>query len=400
MSRMRRTLSVHTSLGPAINYTLQASIPSHMLTRCAAALPRPPWEPILYYSALCIMSFLLFCILVASYFEADRIFTADILKRRSKVASSQSSFDKSRVFDLKNIAGGGRMAPAAPATDTKCPPQQKAPIQEVHHGPREPQPRRKSIFIKPLIFLKSLFSRRHSSSDSGNRRPTTERQNSREKELRNGTLANTVKPAPGTTSADKPPSQADITATNHIADNHKMYANGKQVSNKRTKAAKRQQTDLITSTTELSGINVNDSTNNNRKQGNGARTDSSSIPNGSGVHRRVSDADHKTTTYPDKDFGRALSEPKSIPEQPKMMPASSLQSSYKRTDRGSGMNQLDIIDTPDMPLMSDSYEELKKEGEYMLDTLEIMFKMLFKTGEETLPCDVLNRIHTGCVCVI
>ena len=105
MSRIRRTLAVHTSLGINYTYTLQSTIPAHMLTKCASALPRPPWEPILYYSIICIMGFLLFCILVASFFEADRIFMADISKRRIKVSSATQTFDKGKVFDLKNIAG-------------------------------------------------------------------------------------------------------------------------------------------------------------------------------------------------------------------------------------------------------------------------------------------------------
>ena len=105
MSRIRRVLSMHTSLGPAINYTLQATVPAHMLSKCAAALPRPNWEPIIYYSAICIMGFLLFCIFVAAYFESDRIFHSDMFQRRSKVSSSTQTFDKGKVFDLKTVAG-------------------------------------------------------------------------------------------------------------------------------------------------------------------------------------------------------------------------------------------------------------------------------------------------------
>ncbi|KAK2170432.1 hypothetical protein LSH36_3g30072 [Paralvinella palmiformis] len=105
MSRIRRVLTLHTSLGPTINYTLQATIPAHMLSKCAAALPRPQWEPIIYYSTICIMGFLLFCIFVAAYFEADRIFHSDMFQRRLKVSSSTQTFDKGKVFDLKTIAG-------------------------------------------------------------------------------------------------------------------------------------------------------------------------------------------------------------------------------------------------------------------------------------------------------
>ncbi len=105
MSRVRRILSIHTSLGPTINYTLQASIPSSMLGRCSSALPRPWWEPFLYYSAVCFMVFLLLCILGAAYLDAERIFRTDLIKRRPKVSSSTQTFDKAKVFDLKSVAG-------------------------------------------------------------------------------------------------------------------------------------------------------------------------------------------------------------------------------------------------------------------------------------------------------
>lgn len=102
MSRIRQILTLHTSLGAPVNYSLQATIPTHMLTQCAAALPRPHWEPVLYYSMVLAMGFLLICVIVAAYFEADRLFTADVMKRRSEL--NQMTFDKSKVFDLKAIA--------------------------------------------------------------------------------------------------------------------------------------------------------------------------------------------------------------------------------------------------------------------------------------------------------
>ncbi|KAL5012217.1 hypothetical protein ScPMuIL_010768 [Solemya velum] len=52
MSRIQRMLTVYTSLGPPFNYTLQATVPPHTLSKCSAALPRPNWEPVLYYSVI------------------------------------------------------------------------------------------------------------------------------------------------------------------------------------------------------------------------------------------------------------------------------------------------------------------------------------------------------------
>ena len=101
-------LKMSTSLGPVMNFTLQASVPVHMLSKCTSALPRPSWEPLLYYSTVCAMVILLFGVLVAAYFDADRIIAADIVKRHLKqlgIGSSPQGFDKSKIFDLKTIVG-------------------------------------------------------------------------------------------------------------------------------------------------------------------------------------------------------------------------------------------------------------------------------------------------------
>ncbi|ESO93808.1 hypothetical protein LOTGIDRAFT_228573 [Lottia gigantea] len=111
MSRIRRSLTVYTSLGPPANYTLQATVPPHLLPKCSAALPRPNWEPVLYYSVLCVMGFFFFCILVAAYFEADRVIVADILRRKLKINSAAQIFDKGKVFDLNSIAGLSALHP-------------------------------------------------------------------------------------------------------------------------------------------------------------------------------------------------------------------------------------------------------------------------------------------------
>ena len=110
MSRIRQMLTLHTSLGEPVNYSLQVTIPAHMLTQCAAALPRPHWEPMLYYSTVLAMGFLFCCVGVAAYFESDRIFTADLLRRRTE---NHMVYDKAKVFDLKAIAAEGMFSSAS-----------------------------------------------------------------------------------------------------------------------------------------------------------------------------------------------------------------------------------------------------------------------------------------------
>jgi len=108
MSRIRQTLMLRTSLGAVpLNFTLQATIPANALSLCAATLPRPAWEPLLYYAAVLSMGFLLFGVVVASYFEADRISVADIIRRRAEMSHAATVFEKGRMFDLRSISRSG-----------------------------------------------------------------------------------------------------------------------------------------------------------------------------------------------------------------------------------------------------------------------------------------------------
>ena len=108
MSRIRQTLTLYTSLGATpLNFTLQATIPANALSLCAATLPRPAWEPLLYYATVLSMGFLLFGVLVASYFEADRISVADVIRRRAEMSHAATVFEKGRMFDLRSISRSG-----------------------------------------------------------------------------------------------------------------------------------------------------------------------------------------------------------------------------------------------------------------------------------------------------
>jgi len=101
-------LTLQTSLGAVpLNFTLQATIPANALSLCAATLPRPAWEPLLYYAAVLSMGFLLFCVMVAAYFEADRISVADIIRRRAEMSHAATMFEKGRVFDLRSLSRSG-----------------------------------------------------------------------------------------------------------------------------------------------------------------------------------------------------------------------------------------------------------------------------------------------------
>ncbi|XP_029658546.1 transmembrane protein 131 isoform X2 [Octopus sinensis] len=105
MSRIRRVLTISTSLGPPVNFTLQATVPPYMLARCAAALPRPSWEMGLYYAFICIIVVLTLCVFITAYLEAKRICVADSYRRKLKVLNGTQPYEKGKAFDLKNISG-------------------------------------------------------------------------------------------------------------------------------------------------------------------------------------------------------------------------------------------------------------------------------------------------------
>ncbi|KAL1110503.1 hypothetical protein AAG570_008031 [Ranatra chinensis] len=72
LTRVSRILSVITMDSKA-NYSLVATLPPYLLLKCSVILNRPAWEPLLYYSAVNFMVFLLICVLAAAFFESNRI---------------------------------------------------------------------------------------------------------------------------------------------------------------------------------------------------------------------------------------------------------------------------------------------------------------------------------------
>lgn len=233
MSRMRRTLTVFTSLGPSANYTLQATVPAHMLTKCAAALPRPPWEPILYYVSLCCMMFVLCGVLVFAYVDADRVFTTDIIKRRSKM-NSVSTFDRSKIFDLKALSGVKQ--PSPPSTVMKTPPPKPitSPPLVVGNG-HAVIPKKPAHSFSILSFLRQLFSWRPFRHITTSSPPDNETTNAEEKTpttppIANGNnnVKNNEKSSTVETVVERPPLLLKLP-------------------NKRNKAAKRQHIDISNS---------------------------------------------------------------------------------------------------------------------------------------------------------
>ena len=108
LSRTQRSLTLHTSLAQPINFTLQATVPPHLLLKCSAALPRPEWEPTLYTMLLIMLAFVLAMVVLASYFEANRVMSAEKIRIRLSTEfpnelNSGEAINSCKVFDLKNL---------------------------------------------------------------------------------------------------------------------------------------------------------------------------------------------------------------------------------------------------------------------------------------------------------
>ncbi|KAL1022070.1 hypothetical protein UPYG_G00021820 [Umbra pygmaea] len=100
-SRVIRELKFVTSGGSHFVFSLNASLPYHMLASCAAVLPRPSWELELYIIISVIMSFMFLLVIVTAYLEALGIW--EPFKRRMCFESSNTSMETGRPFDLREI---------------------------------------------------------------------------------------------------------------------------------------------------------------------------------------------------------------------------------------------------------------------------------------------------------
>uniref|UniRef100_A0A673XTG3 Transmembrane protein 131 n=1 Tax=Salmo trutta TaxID=8032 RepID=A0A673XTG3_SALTR len=100
-SRVIRELKFITTGGSYFVFSLNASLPYHMLAACAAVLPRPNWELELYVIVSVIMSSMFLLVIVAAYLEALGIW--EPFKRRVCFETSSTSMETGRPFDLREI---------------------------------------------------------------------------------------------------------------------------------------------------------------------------------------------------------------------------------------------------------------------------------------------------------
>ncbi|KAK7021786.1 hypothetical protein SK128_004918, partial [Halocaridina rubra] len=89
-----------------VEYSLVATIPTHLLGQCGCAVPRPSWEPLIYYVVIPLMIAMLIGAIVFSILEADHILKTTLIAMTTSVPSNGHApvFDKSKVFDLRTLS--------------------------------------------------------------------------------------------------------------------------------------------------------------------------------------------------------------------------------------------------------------------------------------------------------
>ena len=103
LSQVSRTLLLHSTLSPphrTINFTMAATLPTSLVSQCAAVLPRPVWESYLYYGANAFMVGALVIVLVAAFYESDRILKCTVMLP----LLTKGAQPRQPPFDLRHIS--------------------------------------------------------------------------------------------------------------------------------------------------------------------------------------------------------------------------------------------------------------------------------------------------------
>ena len=99
MSKVRQVLILRTRLVTEMEFVLQVNIPGYMISKCASVLPRPLWEPMMFYCIVVLMAFVAVCIVMAAYYESNQILSNELHRLRSE--QLEGYYDRYKVFDLR-----------------------------------------------------------------------------------------------------------------------------------------------------------------------------------------------------------------------------------------------------------------------------------------------------------
>ncbi|CAI4230547.1 unnamed protein product [Auanema sp. JU1783] len=107
--------------GSSWSFPLAATVPSDMMARCHRALPRPPFENLMYYSCVIALIFCLVCVLACAYLEGDRAITCAIREQYNRVffdlrGEKRPSTPVNKPIDVYAYAYPSQIIPAEDAS--------------------------------------------------------------------------------------------------------------------------------------------------------------------------------------------------------------------------------------------------------------------------------------------
>ena len=88
-----------------LEYGLQATVPANLLAQCGAAVPRPSWEPLVYYTIMTVLVAMLVGTVILAILDSEQILKTTFIAMTTLVPYDESIpvYDKSKVFNLRTI---------------------------------------------------------------------------------------------------------------------------------------------------------------------------------------------------------------------------------------------------------------------------------------------------------
>ena len=155
LSRISRMLTMKTTLKhlEALNYTLVASVPSHMLNLCSKMLPRPYWESYLFWACNVLMAITVIIVICSGSYEADRLVNAAFLAPFLQVDEHGQLLDLRSVADLVHKELSENSPPRLRSTT----PQEQ--IQELRNiiAQQQPSQQQPSAFKRVFASIRGCF---------------------------------------------------------------------------------------------------------------------------------------------------------------------------------------------------------------------------------------------------
>nr|CAD2155111.1 unnamed protein product [Meloidogyne enterolobii] len=93
--------------GTPWSYNLAAVVPKHLLSMCHSALPRPPFEALMYQTCVLALMFCLICMISCAYLEGDRVvlcaYKQQFLQGQQKLVFNLNDTDDQKVSQVEDI---------------------------------------------------------------------------------------------------------------------------------------------------------------------------------------------------------------------------------------------------------------------------------------------------------